>query len=236
MSRFIAVIDYSMGNLRSVQKALEVSGAKTIVTSKAADLERAERIVFPGVGSFGEAMKELKRLKLVEPIKEAIAGGKPFLGLCLGLQLLFEKSDEAPGVKGLCVLKGEVRKFRFTKRRSFERSCSSRSQDQICFANLKIPHMGWNTIVHSPQPIVHSKRILTGVPNGSHMYFVHSYYVKPKDKSVILTITDYGGKFVSGICKDNIYGLQFHPEKSQELGLKILKNFINLTHTPGVCV
>jgi len=202
----IAVIDYGMGNLRSVQKALEVSGAKTMVTSKPADLKRAETIVFPGVGSFGEAMRELKRLKLVEPIKDAIAEGKFFLGLCLGLQLLFEKSDEAPGVKGLCVLKGEVKRFKAR--------------------GLKVPHMGWNSIVHSPQSIVHSKRILTGVPNGSYMYFVHSYYVKPKDRAVILTTTDYGGRFVSGICKGNTYGLQFHPEKSQELGLRILANFV----------
>jgi len=201
MSRFIAVIDYGMGNLRSVQKALEVSGAKTIVTSKAADLERAEKIVFPGVGAFGEAMKELKHLKLAEPIKAVITEGKPFLGLCLGLQLLFESSDEAPGVKGLCVLKGEVKRFRA--------------------GNLKVPHMGWNTITHRA-------KILNGVPSGSYMYFVHSYYVRPKDKSVILTTTDYGIKFVSGICKDNIYGFQFHPEKSQELGLKILKNFVRL--------
>ena len=210
----IAVIDYGMGNLRSVQKALEVSGAKTIVTSKPADLERAERIVFPGVGSFGAAMSELRRLKLVEPIKEAIARGKPFLGLCLGLQLLFERSDEAPGVKGLGVLKGEVKKFKIK--------------------GHKVPHMGWNNI---KLKIQNSKlKILKDVPDGAYMYFVHSYYVKPKDRSVILTTTDYGGKFVSGICKYNIYGLQFHPEKSQELGLKIMKNFINLTHTPGVCV
>jgi len=220
----IAVIDYGMGNLRSVQKALEVSGAKTIVTSKPADLERAERIVFPGVGSFGEAMAELKRRGLKKPIKEAIAGGKPFLGLCLGLQLLFERSDEAPGIKGLCVLKGEVKRFSF-------KGQGSRVRGQV----LKIPHMGWNTINLYPVPCTLYPEILKGVPDGAYMYFVHSYYVKPKDESVILTTTDYGGKFVSGIHKDNIYGLQFHPEKSQGLGLKILKNFINLTHTPGVC-
>lgn len=214
----IAVIDYGMGNLRSVEKALQVSGAKTKVTSLPGDLKRCDKIVFPGVGAFGEAMKELKRLKLVEPIKAAIAEGKPFLGLCLGLQLLFESSDEAPGVKGLCVLKGEVKRFRVK--------------------GLKVPHMGWNGVHVARHPRQHGAKagagktqdtsIMKGVPNGSYVYFVHSYYVKPKDNSVILTTTDYGIKFVSSVCKGNIYGFQFHPEKSQELGLKILKNFVRL--------
>ena len=201
----IAVIDYGMGNLRSVQKALEVSGAKTKVTSNAKDIEKCSKLVFPGVGAFGAAMKELKRLKLVDPIRDAIAEGKPFLGLCLGLQLLFDKSEEAPGVKGLSILKGEVRRFKVK--------------------DLKIPHMGWNCINQKPKT---KNKILDGVPNGSYMYFVHSYYVKPKDKGVILTTTDYGTEFVSGVCMDNVYGLQFHPEKSQETGLKILKNFVGL--------
>jgi glutamine amidotransferase len=199
----IAVIDYGMGNLRSVQKALEVAGARTKVTSRPEDLEKCEKIVFPGVGAFGDAMKELKRRKLIEPIKGAIAGCKPFLGLCLGMQLLFERSEEAPGVKGLCVLRGEVKRFRGI--------------------GLKVPHMGWNNIKKAP-----GAEILKGVPNGSYMYFVHSYYVKPKDKGIILTSTDYGINFVSGICKCNVYGLQFHPEKSQALGLKILENFVRL--------
>ncbi len=212
----IAIIDYGMGNLRSVQKALEVSGAKTRVTSDPKDLQKCSKIVFPGVGAFGPAMRELKRLKLVAPIKNAISAGKPFLGLCLGLQLLFEKSEEASGVKGLCVLEGESKRFEFTKD---ERR---RTRDA-----LKIPHMGWNNIVHRPSSIVPRMRVLDGVPDGSYMYFVHSYYVKPKDRSAILTTTDYGIDFVSGICKDNIYGFQFHPEKSQEIGLRILKNFVN---------
>lgn len=205
----IAVIDYGMGNLRSVEKALQIVGGRAKVTSRPEDLKRCEKLVFPGVGAFGAAMKELKYRKLVEPIKAAIADGKPFLGLCLGLQLLFEKSEEAPGVKGLCVLKGEVKKFRFSQR------------------TLKIPHMGWNNIrvarVQDP-----GARVLKGVPNDSYVYFVHSYYVKPKDKFVVLTTTDYGMNFVSGICSDNVYGFQFHPEKSQSLGLKILENFVRL--------
>lgn len=202
----IAVIDYGMGNLRSVQKALEAAGAKAIVISRPKDLKRCDKLVFPGVGAFGDSMRELKRLGLVEPMKEAIAEAKPFLGLCLGLQLLFETSEEAPGVKGLSVLKGKVKRFRFKDKR------------------LKVPHMGWNS--------VKSRRrnpgtgILNGVAQNSYMYFVHSYYVVPKDEKTILMTTDYGIEFVSGICKGNIYGLQFHPEKSQETGLRILKNFV----------
>jgi len=205
----IAVIDYGMGNLRSVEKALEVVGAKAKVTSRPSDLKKCKKIVFPGVGAFGDSMKELKKLGLVEPIKESIASGKPFLGLCLGLQLLFEKSEEAPGVKGLCVLKGESKKFRFKDK------------------SLKVPHMGWNGI-KAASPKLEAAGILKGVPSGSYMYFVHSYYVRPEDKSVILTTTGYGTDFVSGICLDNIYGFQFHPEKSQGLGLKILENFVKL--------
>jgi imidazole glycerol phosphate synthase glutamine amidotransferase subunit len=213
----IVVIDYGMGNLHSVRKALEVVGASARISSRAEDILKANKVVFPGVGSFGEAMKELKRRKLAEPIKDAIAQGKPFLGLCLGLQLLFERSEEAPGVKGLGVLRGEVKCFRrssFVVRRSGE--------------NFKVPHMGWNNIAASRQLSAISSKILKGVPNGSYMYFVHSYHVAPDDKKDILTTTDYGIKFASGVCKDNVCGLQFHPEKSQAIGLKILKNFVSL--------
>jgi glutamine amidotransferase len=202
----IAVIDYGMGNLRSVEKALEVAGGRTKVTSSPGDIRAAAKIVFPGVGSFGAAMKELKKRGLIAPIKEAVASGKPFLGLCLGLQLLFEKSEEAPGVKGLGVLKGDVRRFRLK--------------------GFKVPHMGWNSIKVKNQK---SKvKILEKIPDGSYMYFVHSYYVRPKEKGVVLTTTDYGTNFVSGVAKDNVYGLQFHPEKSQASGLKIMENFVKL--------
>ena len=204
----IVVIDYGMGNLHSVQKALEVVGARVRISSCAEDILKADKVVFPGVGSFGEAMKELKRRKLVKPIKDAIAGGKPFLGLCLGLQLLFEKSEEAPGVRGLGVLKGDVKKFRLK--------------------GLKVPHMGWNNIAYSLQLKAISSKLFKNVHNNSYMYFVHSYYVKPKDKKVVLTTTRYGKDFVSGVCKDNVYAFQFHPEKSQAMGLRILKNFVRL--------
>ena len=204
----ITVIDYGMGNLHSVRKALEVVGADTMVSSGAEDISKADKIVFPGVGSFGEAMKELNKRRLVKPIKDAIACGKPFLGLCLGLQLLFERSEESPGVKGLCILKGDVKKFKLK--------------------GLKVPHMGWNNIAYSLKLKAVSSKILKNVPNNSYMYFVHSYYVKPADKGAILTTTDYGIDFVSGVCKDNVYAFQFHPEKSQSVGLKILKNFVEL--------
>ena len=209
----IAVIDYGMGNLRSVQKALEYVGARAKITDKPREIVKAERIVFPGVGSFGAAMKELKARRLDTAIKEAIAAGTPFLGLCLGLQLLFEKSEEAPGVKGLGVLEGSVRRFAFT---------------QYAIRNtqygLKVPHMGWNSIKHSIPNTRYS--ILNNVPDNAYMYFVHSYYAVPKDKTTVITTTDYGIEFASGIAKDNIVAFQFHPEKSQALGLGILKNFV----------
>ncbi len=206
----IAVIDYGMGNLRSVQKALEEVGARTKVTADPADLKKCGKIVFPGVGSFGDAMKELRRLGLGEAIKDSIAGGKPFLGLCLGLQLLFEKSEESPGVKGLCVFEGEVKRFRFNK------------------GGLKVPHMGWNDIKKPARHKTPGAKILKGVPDGSYMYFVHSYYVKPEDRKAILAVTDYGIDFASGVAKDNVCGFQFHPEKSQAVGLRILENFVNM--------
>jgi glutamine amidotransferase len=200
----IVVIDYGMGNLHSVRKALEVAGARAKSSCDPCDIKKAEKIVFPGVGSFGEAMAELKRRKLIMPIKDSIAQGKPFLGLCLGLQLLFEKSEEAPGVKGLGVLKGEVKRFRLKA--------------------LKVPHMGWNRIMQSRR----NEKLFKAVPDNSYMYFVHSYYAVPKDKKDILTTTDYGIDFVSAVCRDNVYALQFHPEKSQDPGLKMLRNFVKL--------
>ncbi|MFA5146377.1 MAG: imidazole glycerol phosphate synthase subunit HisH [Candidatus Omnitrophota bacterium] len=213
----IAIIDYGMGNLRSVQKAFEVTGAGAKITSRAADLAKAEKVVFPGVGSFGEAMAELRRRKLVDPIKGAIAEGKPFLGLCLGLQLLFERSEEAPGVKGLGVLSGRVKRFKPAVH-------SPRPNAQT----LKVPHMGWNSISFQLSAFSFQQNILKGIDRGSYVYFVHSYYVDPEDKSVTLTTTDYGIRFVSGISKDNLFGLQFHPEKSQDTGLKIVKNFVRI--------
>ncbi len=204
----IAIIDYGMGNLRSVQKALEASGGKTKVVASGRALRGADKIVFPGVGAFRDAMSELKKRVFIGAIKEAIAEGKPFLGLCLGLQLLFEESEEGGRVKGLGLLAGRVKRFRFRG------------------TGLKVPHMGWNEIKIKNK--FKNLKILKNIPDGSFMYFVHSYYAEPEDKSVILATTDYGSRFASGVCKGNIYGLQFHPEKSQRLGLKILENFVRL--------
>jgi glutamine amidotransferase len=203
----ITIIDYGMGNLRSVQKAFEKFCSNVVVSSSAKDILKADKIVLPGVGAFKTAMDELKKRGLIQPIKASIKEGKPFLGICLGLQLLFSESEEGKKIKGLDIIEGKVRKFK--------------EKD-----GLKIPHMGWN-IVKSKVKSKNSK-ILYGIEKNSYMYFVHSYYVAPKDKSVILCETDYGGNFTSGVHKDNIWGLQFHPEKSQSIGLKIVENFVNL--------
>ena len=203
----ITIIDYGMGNLRSVQKAFEKYCSNVIVSSSAKDILNADKIILPGVGAFKVAMDELKKRGLIGTIKTSIEKGKPFLGICLGLQLLFSESEEGGKIKGLDIIKGRVKRFK--------------EKD-----GLKIPHMGWNRI--SAKRKAQSAKILNRVADNSYMYFVHSYYVAPKDKSVILCETDYGGDFTSGVCKDNIYGVQFHPEKSQGTGLKIVENFVNL--------
>lgn len=201
----IVIIDYGMGNLRSVQKGFEKVGFEARVSSDPEVIYQASKVVFPGVGAFGDAMLELEKRDLLDPIKDSIKNGKPFLGLCLGLQLLFTKSFEGGEYKGLGIFKGEVKRF----------------SDK-----LKVPHMGWNTVKFKAQ---NSKcKIFDGVPDGSYFYFVHSYYAEPQDRPIVAGATDYGMEFVCAVCKDNIYGLQFHPEKSQELGLKILENFAKL--------
>ena len=218
----IVIIDYGMGNLRSVQKAFEKFCSNVIVSSSAKDILKADKIILPGVGAFKVAMEELKKRDLIEPIKDSIEKGRPFLGICLGLQLLFTESEEggkaeparakARGslgecIKGLDIIKGKVRRFK-------ERD------------GLKIPHMGWNRI--SLKFKSSKLKVIDGVEDGSYMYFVHSYYAVPKDKNVILCETDYGWDFASGVRKDNVYGFQFHPEKSQSMGLKIIENFVNI--------
>ncbi len=206
----IAVIDYGMGNLRSVAKALEEIGAKIKVTSSANVIRKASKIVFPGVGSFYDGLKELSKRGLIKPIKSAIKDKKPFLGLCLGLQLLFEESQEAPNIKGLGILEGKIKRI----------------PSEVNRKRLKVPHIGWNQI-HLTERGKES-RLFKGIKDGSFVYFVHSYVAIPEDSSIISTITEYGIKFCSSISKDNIYATQFHPEKSQEVGLKILKNFIEI--------
>ncbi|MBU1006669.1 MAG: imidazole glycerol phosphate synthase subunit HisH [Candidatus Omnitrophica bacterium] len=203
----ITIVDYGMGNLRSVQKAFELYCPKVKVSSSASDMLSADKVILPGVGAFGKAMEELNNRGLVEPIKACVKQGKPFLGICMGIQLLFPDSEEAKGVKGLGIFKGSVKRF----------------SDNV---GLKIPHMGWNRIKRASgrEPV----SVLKDVPDGSYMYFVHSYYVEPEDKSIVACETEYGRTFASGISKDNVYAFQFHPEKSQSAGLKIVKNFAEL--------
>ena len=196
----IVIIDYGMGNLRSVQKALESVGRKALISSDVSEIESAEKMVLPGVGAFGAGMKELEQRGLVEPIIKFIASGRLFLGICLGLQLLFTESEEEGLQKGLGIIKGRVKKF----------------PDK----GLKIPHMGWNRIKK-----VKESPLLEDIADNTYMYFVHSYYVEPEDKAIVATTTNHGIKFTSSIYKDNIQAMQFHPEKSQEMGLKILENF-----------
>lgn len=204
MKQNIAVLDYGMGNLRSVAKALEAEGATVIVSDKARDILKADKLVFPGVGAFRDAISELKSRKLTGPIMEFIGSGKPFLGLCLGLQLLFDRSEEAESCRGLGIIKGKVLRFRSKK--------------------LKIPHMGWNQL----SGIRKGCPLFKGIPEGSYVYFVHSYYALPEDKTSVSAYTGYGVKFASAIWSDNVYATQFHPEKSQALGLKIMRNFVKL--------
>ena len=200
MSR-IAIIDYQMGNLRSVQKGFEKVGHEAVITSDPAELAKAERIVLPGVGAFGDAIAELRRRDLVKPIKDAISSGKPFLGICLGLQLLFEVGYENGEYEGLGILRGKCIRFDLPH-------------------EFKVPHMGWNR-----GTIKQQAPILKDTADGTFFYFVHSYYVVPEDPSLIAIEADYGHPFCAAVWKDNLFATQFHPEKSQGEGLKLLKAF-----------
>jgi glutamine amidotransferase len=209
----LVVVDYGMGNLRSVSKALESLGAAVRVSGDPADVERAKKVVLPGVGAFPAAMRELASRKLVEPIKAAIAAGTPYLGICLGLQLLFERSEEGEGAEGLGVLSGRVRRFVPNG------------------AALKVPHMGWNQVTRTQDAGRRTQDacpILRGIQDGSFVYFVHSYYGEPADRSVVALETEYGTPFASMVWRGNLFATQFHPEKSQVVGLTLLKNFVEL--------
>jgi glutamine amidotransferase len=200
----IAIVDCRMGNLRSVQKAFEKVGHSARVVSEPEAIAQAEKIVLPGVGAFADAIAELRRRELVEPLREAISAGKPFLGICLGLQLLFDVSHEDGRHEGLGVLPGEVKRFELPE-------------------GFKVPHMGWNQArIKQPSPV------LEGIADGAHFYFVHSYYPVPADPSVTALEADYGGPFCAAICRDNLFATQFHPEKSQADGLRLLSTFAKL--------
>lgn len=201
----IAIIDYQMGNLRSVQKGFERVGHAAAITSDPAIIAKASKLVLPGVGAFADAIAEIKRRELVEPIKEAIASGKPFLGICLGLQLLFDRSYEDGEHEGLGIIPGEVVRFDIPD-------------------EYKVPHMGWNEVNFSRKA-----PIFDGIADGSHFYFVHSYHVVPKDKSVVDGQASYPDPFCATIWRENLFATQFHPEKSQSDGLRVLRNFAELT-------
>ena len=196
----IAIIDYGMGNLHSAAKALEKVGAQVVVTRDPAEVLRADKVVLPGVGAFGDCMKNLNERGLAPVIHEVIAAGKPFLGICVGLQLLFEGSEEDPGVAGLGIFKGLVRK--------------------IVAPGLKIPHMGWNNLEYRT-----SSSLFQGLPPAAYVYFVHSFHAVPTDESCITAVTDYGGQVTAAVGRGLVQAVQFHPEKSSAVGLKILANF-----------
>ncbi|MFA0752649.1 MAG: hypothetical protein IMHGJWDQ_000405 [Candidatus Fervidibacter sp.] len=200
----VTVIDYGVGNLRSVMKALEFLGSQVVLTSDPEQVTKASKLVLPGVGAFGTGMANLHQLNLVEAIQDAARRGVPLLGICLGLQLLFDESEEMGRHKGLGLMSGKV--VRFPERN-----------------DLRIPHMGWNALrIRKRDPLFQD------VPDGAMVYFVHSYFPAPDDPSVIAATTEHGVEFVSAIAVDNIFGTQFHPEKSSQVGLQILRNFLAL--------
>lgn len=200
----IAIIDYDAGNLKSVEKALVSLGEEVLVSRDSSEILQADKVILPGVGSFGDAMNNLDKFGLVDTIKKVTGIGTPFLGICLGLQLLFKESDETPGAEGLDILPGKILKIP--------------AKD-----GFKIPHMGWNSLEIRPD-----SRLFKGVENGSYVYFVHSYYLKAKNPEIVVATSEYGVQIHASVEYGNIFACQFHPEKSSRVGLQILKNFISL--------
>ncbi len=200
----IAIVDYDAGNIKSVEKALLLLGQDVKITDNGQEILSADKVVLPGVGAFGDAMGNLKRRGLVPVLRETAQKGIPFLGICLGLQLLFERSDEAPGVEGLGILPGEI--LRIPPKEG-----------------LKIPHMGWNSL-----HLEHGGRLFENVPEQSYVYFVHSYYLKAREEEIVKASAEYGVHIHASVERGNVFACQFHPEKSSEVGLRILKNFVEL--------
>ena len=200
----VAIIDYDAGNIKSVEKALISLGAETVLTRDPEVILSADHIILPGVGAFGDAMEKLHHYGLVEVIREAVRRNIPFLGICLGLQLMFESSEESPGVEGLKLLPGKIVKIPAEE-------------------GLKIPHIGWNSLVYPNEG-----RLYKGIPENSYVYFVHSYYLQAEDKSIVTAATEYGTFIHASVEKGNVFACQFHPEKSSDVGLTILKNFISI--------
>ena len=200
----VAVIDYDAGNLKSVEKALQYLGEEAVITRDSETILKADRVILPGVGAFGDAMGKIRDYGLEEVIREVVAKDTPFLGICLGLQLLFESSEESAGVEGLGILKGRIVKLPEDK-------------------GLKIPHIGWNSL-----KFPNSGRLFKGLPEDSYVYFVHSYYLQAEDPSIVTATTEYATLIHASVEKDNVFACQFHPEKSSEVGMQILKNFLSV--------
>ena len=200
----IAIIDYDAGNLKSVEKALEFIGEEVVISRDRDEILSADKVILPGVGSFGDAMDKLKKYDLIKTINDVIEKRTPFLGICLGLQLLFERSDESEGIPGLGILKGEILRIPDTP-------------------GLKIPHIGWNSL-----RFMNDGRLFKDVNDDEYVYFVHSYYLKVANPSIVKAVTEYSTIIDASVEKDNVFACQFHPEKSGETGLKILKNFASI--------
>lgn len=205
----IAIIDYDAGNIKSVEKALHLLGEEVCVTRDAETILQAEKVILPGVGAFGDAMKKLAGYGLIPVIKQVVANKTPFLGICLGLQLLFESSEESPGVEGLGILEGKILQI---------------PKD----AGLKVPHIGWNSLKYP-----NSGRLFAGLKEDSYVYFVHSYYLAAKEPKIVTATTDYATLIHASVEKDNVFACQFHPEKSSDTGLQILRNFVNIGRENG---
>lgn len=200
----IGIIDYDAGNLRSVEKALQYLGKETIVTRDLEQIRKVDKVILPGVGAFGDAMKKLQEYHLDTLIREIADSGKPLLGICLGLQLLFDESEESPGVKGLGILKGKIKRIPGQE-------------------GLKVPHIGWNSL-----NLEHNGRLFQNIPENSYVYFVHSYYLEAQDPEIVKASTEYGVHIHASVEKNNLFACQFHPEKSSIAGLQILKNFAEI--------
>lgn len=200
----VAIIDYNAGNLKSVEKALQAVGQESVITRDFHQILSADHVIFPGVGAFGEAMEQIKKYELDKVVREVVNKNKPFLGICLGLQLLFEGSDESQGVEGLHILDGQV--LRIPEKEG-----------------LKIPHIGWNSL-----NLQNNGRLFREMKQNPYVYFVHSYYLKAADESIVKATCDYGTCIHASVEKDNVFACQFHPEKSSDMGLTILKNFAQI--------
>ena len=200
----IAILDYDAGNIKSVEKAMQLLGQEVEITREKETILQADKVILPGVGAFGDAMGKLRQYGLEEVIHEVVEKGTPFLGICLGLQLMFERSDESPGVKGLGILKGEILRIPET-------------------LGLKIPHMGWNTLEFQ-----NNGRLFSGLKQEAYVYFVHSYYLKAADEGIVTAVTEYGTQIHASVEQGNVFACQFHPEKSSDVGIQILRNFLSI--------